>query len=77
MKLSDYIDWAMHRAQYARNGDGTFFGEIPGFQGVWSCGDTEASAAQELKAVLQEWVSLLLERGLSLPPVVESEPAVL
>ncbi len=69
--LPDYIDWAMHRAQYARNGDGTFFGEIPGFQGVWSCSDTEASATEELQGVLQGWVSLRLERGLSLPTVVE------
>ena len=75
MELPEYIDWAMHRAQYTCNGNGTVFGEIPGFQGVWSCGDTEASAAQELKGVLQGWVSLRLERGLSLPPtVVEPEP---
>jgi len=74
VKVPDYIDWAMHCAQYTRNGDDTFFGEIPGFQGVWSCGDSEASATEELECVLREWVSLRLERGLSLPAVVEPEP---
>ena len=76
-ELPDYIDWAIHRAQYTRNADGTFFGEIPGFQGVWSCGDTQASATEELEGVLREWVSLRLERGLSLPAVVEPGSAVL
>ncbi len=77
MESPNYIDWAMQLAQYAHNGDGTVFGEIPRFQGVWSCGDTEASAAQELQGVLQEWVSLRLERRLSLPAVVEPGSAVL
>ncbi len=70
----DYIVRAMQLAQYTRNEDGTVFGEIPGFQGVWSCGDTEASAAQELQGVLREWVSLRLGRGLSLPSVAEPKP---
>ncbi len=39
--LTKYIQAALHRASYKiLPDDGTFFGEIPGFQGVWANADT-------------------------------------
>ena len=34
--LTNYIRSAMRRATYEILPDGTFYGEIPGFQGVWA-----------------------------------------
>jgi hypothetical protein len=33
--LTKYIEAAMRRAGYEKIEDGTYFGTIPGFQGVW------------------------------------------
>lgn len=42
--LSEYIDRAMRHAQYERIEDGTFFGEIPGFEGLWANAPTQSAA---------------------------------
>ncbi len=34
--LTEYVSAAMHKATYEILPDGTFYGEIPGFQGVYS-----------------------------------------
>ena len=34
--LTRYIEAAMAKAKYEILDDGTYFGEIPGFRGVWS-----------------------------------------
>ena len=33
--IIEYIDKAMHKAEYELIEDGTYFGRIPGFPGVW------------------------------------------
>lgn len=38
--LTEYIDKAMEHACYERLEDGTYCGEIPGFAGLWACGQT-------------------------------------
>ena len=61
--LTDYIRAAMRRAHYEILGDdGTFYGEIPGFDGVWANADT-------LEEVLEGWIVLSLSRNLPLPTV--------
>ena len=34
--FNEYIDKAMHHAHYKQLEDGTWFGRIPGFKGVWA-----------------------------------------
>ena len=36
--------------------DGSFYGEIPGFQGVWSNAATLESCREELQSVLEDWI---------------------
>ena len=68
--LTDYIRAAMHRATYEMlTDDGTFYGEIPGFQGVYANAATLEACRDELEEVLEEWLVLRLSRNLPLPTV--------
>lgn len=68
--LRDYIRGAMHRATYEiLSDDGTFYGEIPGFQGVYANATTLEACRDELEEVLEEWLLLRVSRHLPLPVV--------
>ncbi|MFZ2358894.1 MAG: type II toxin-antitoxin system HicB family antitoxin [Anaerolineae bacterium] len=79
--ITDYIQAAMRQAHYSILDDGTFFGEIPGFQGVWANDDSLELCREELQSVLEGWILLGLRMGHSFPTVdgrrleVELEPA--
>lgn len=65
-----YIDAAMHNARYEiLLEDSTFFGEIPGFEGVYANAKTLDACRDELEEVLEEWVLFRASRNLSLPVV--------
>lgn len=49
--------------------DGTFYGEIPGFDGVYGTGSTLEACRKELEEVLEEWMLLRISQQLSLPVV--------
>ncbi len=59
----------MERARFERLGDGTFYGSIPGFQGVWANAPTEEECRRELQEVLEEWILFRLKHDLPLPAV--------
>ncbi len=68
--LTSYIRAAMHRAKYEiLPDDGTFYGEIPGFQGVYANAGTLEECRDELEAVLEEWILFRVSRNLPLPVV--------
>jgi predicted RNase H-like HicB family nuclease len=67
--LTAYIQAAMRRAQYEILEDGSYYGEIPGFQGVYANADTLAACREELQEVLEGWIVLGLRLGHSLPIV--------
>ena len=50
--LTQYINAAMHKATYKILPEGTFFGEIPDFNGVWANAETLEACREELKEVL-------------------------
>jgi predicted RNase H-like HicB family nuclease len=56
--LNDYMDKAMNHAQYERIEDGTWFGLIPGFDGLWATAPTEDACQHELRDSLEGWVLL-------------------
>jgi predicted RNase H-like HicB family nuclease len=49
--------------------DGIFYGEIPGFDGVYANADTLEACRDELEEVLEEWILFRISRNLSLPIV--------
>jgi predicted RNase H-like HicB family nuclease len=67
--LTSYIRSAMRRALYEILSDGTFYGEIPGFQGVWANSGTLDGCREELQEVLEGWIVLGLQMGHPLPVV--------
>lgn len=68
--LTNYIRAAMRQAEYETlPDDGTFYGEIPGFKGVYANADTLEACREELEEVLEEWILFRVSRNLSLPVV--------
>ena len=58
----------MQRAKYEiLPDDGSFYGEIPDFQGVYANARTQESYREELQEVLEEWVFFRISKNLALP----------
>lgn len=68
--LREYVRGAMHRAHYEiLEGNGTYYGEIPGFEGVYANADSLESCREELEEVLEEWLLFRVSRSLEVPEV--------
>ena len=68
--LTKYIEAAMRRARYEiLPDDGTYYGEISGFAGVYANADTLKECEEELQEVLKEWILLRISKRLPLPVV--------
>jgi predicted RNase H-like HicB family nuclease len=68
--LASYLDKAMEQAVYEIVAeDKTYWGEIPGLQGVWANETTLEQCRRELREALSDWVALRLRMGLSIPIV--------
>lgn len=65
--LTKYIVRAMHRATYELLSDASYYGEIPGFQGVYANAPTLESCREELQEVLEGWSILGLRLGHPMP----------
>jgi predicted RNase H-like HicB family nuclease len=65
--LTSYIRAAMRRATYEILSDGSFYGEISGFQGVWANASTLEGCREELQEVLEGWIVLGLQMRHVLP----------
>ncbi|WNZ26274.1 type II toxin-antitoxin system HicB family antitoxin [Leptolyngbya sp. NK1-12] len=68
--LASYLDQAMEIAVYEIIEDeGTYWGEIPGLQGVWARHQTLEGCRRELREALSDWVALRLRLGLPIPEI--------
>ena len=67
--VAAYIQAAMREAVYEPLADRTFFGNIPGFQGVWANAATLEACRDELAEVLEGWALLRIADHLDLPVV--------
>lgn len=68
--LTQYIQAAMRQAKYEiLSDDGSFYGEIPDFQGVYANAATLEDCREELAEVLEEWILFRVSRNHSLPIV--------
>ncbi len=65
-----YIRAALSQAVYeVLPDDGSIYGEIPGFQGVYANAETQEECASELDEVLEEWLQIRLSRGRPVPAI--------
>ena len=67
--LTKYIQAAMRRARYEKLDDGTYYGEIPGFDGVYADTPELESTREQLREVLEGWLLLSFDRRLGVPVV--------
>ncbi len=67
--LTRYIQAAMKQAQYELLEDKTFYGSIPGFEGVWANEPTLEACRQELQEALEDWILLGVSLNHELPTV--------
>ena len=66
--LTAYIEAAMHKATYEiLQEDGSFYGEISACNGVFANAGTLEACRDQLKEVLEDWISLRLHKRLALP----------
>lgn len=75
--LTSYIRAAMRKAKYEiLADDGTFYGEIQGFDGVYANADNLEDCREELGEVLEEWILFRISRNLKIPVVDGIELAI-
>jgi len=67
--FTKYILAAMRKAHYEILPDGTFYGEITGFKGVYANADTLEECREELEEVLEGWILLRVSLHYPLPSV--------
>ena len=66
--LTAYINEAMSHAAYKILEDGTYFGEVPGLQGVWANAASLEACRRELQEVLEGWLILKTRDNDDIPP---------
>ncbi len=75
--LTEYVQAALSEARYEiLPDDGSYYGEIPGFDGVYANADRLETCREELREVLEEWILLRVSRQLPLPKVRGLELAI-
>lgn len=68
--LRRYLDAAMRRATYEiLTDDRSYYGEIPGFAGVYASAQTLEACREELQQTLEDWLLVRIARHLELPVV--------
>ena len=66
--LSNYINAALRHAHYEiLADDGSYYGEIPNFEGVYANAETLEGCREELAEVLEEWILLRISKSPPLP----------
>ena len=65
--LSEYISKKIRGAKYKLLKDKTYFGEIPGLNGVWANAKTLERCREELQEVLEDWLILKVRDGENIP----------
>jgi len=68
--LTKYIASAMVKAKYEiLQEDNSFYGEIPGFEGVYANAKDLETCRDELEEVLEEWLFFRISRKLPVPSI--------
>ena len=65
--LSEYLEKQLKKAKFKKLKDGSYFGSISGFPGVWSNKKTLSAAKKELQEVLEEWFFLKIRSKERIP----------
>jgi len=70
--IIEYIQAALDKAKYEIIEDEeSYYGEVPGIDGVWSTGKTLEECRKNLAEVIDGWIVVRLRRELPIPPIAE------
>lgn len=68
--LTEYISAALHKAHYELlPEDKLYYGEIPGFEGVYATAENLEDCREELRSVLEDWLLLSIYKNLPIPVI--------
>ena len=68
--LTEYLKAAMAQAHYELlDGGEGFYGEIPGFQGVFAQAETLEACRDELASTLEDWLLFRISRNMAVPSI--------
>ena len=67
--LTYYLEAAMRHAEYEQSTEGSWWGHIPNFKGLWADAESQEVCRAELKSALEDWVLFSLRRQLPVPIV--------
>ena len=65
--LLEYIRVAMRQAVYKILEDGSYFGEIQGFKGVWADASNLEDCRENLQSTLEDWLLLSVRLDHAMP----------
>jgi predicted RNase H-like HicB family nuclease len=68
--IREYIQAAMEKAKYEIIDDPEpYYGSVPGLKGVWASGKTLEECRHNLEDVIDGWIIVRLQRGLTIPSI--------
>ena len=72
--IQEYIEAALQHAHYEIIKDEQpYYGEVPELPGVWATGKSLEECRQSLAEVVDGWVVVRLSRGLTIPPIGQTQ----
>ncbi len=73
--FAQYILEMMKLAKYEVLEDGTYYGSIPKFKGIWANEDTKKECEKVLQEVAEEWILLKVSQK-SIPPAIHGKKLI-
>ena len=71
----EYIEEALKKARYETiRDDEPYYGEVPELQGVWATGLSLEECRENLREVLDGWILIRTQKGLSIPSLGDRQP---
>ena len=71
----EYIEDALERARYEIiRDDEPYYGEVTELQGVWATGLSLEECRESLREVLEGWIRVRMQKGLSIPSLENRQP---
>ena len=72
--ITEYIQAALNKAKYKIIDDAeSYYGEVPGLDGVWATGKTLEECRRNLAEVIDGWIVIRLRERLPIPPIAGHE----
>ncbi len=65
--FTEYVEKAMHQAEYEQMEDGNWWGQVTPLRFTWATGPTKEACAKELRDVVEDWLVFAISRHSTIP----------